>query len=391
METVREKFAKQVVACAVRLHQEHREVDPRSGKQVSFGLVRMANINPLFDVALELYRLGAPENHRIHLCVYHSQYPLLTRSAIEHRLDSVLDRRKPAAVFDLPEIRSVLAAHDELNQLFIVLSSPITEVGRDHDYDWAVVEPSSMRSLIQLAGRVRRHRKTVCETINLLIFDQNLRSIERHDQPAYIRPGFESAAPEFRLATHVLSDLLREEERTIIDARPRIFARTPLQTNLRLADLEHARLDRLMHEPQRRQLSERERRNGIQDTPSLLSAYSWWVQPKSILSGVLQQEQPFRKQSQQEVDLILLPNEDGDDYKLCYLLAQKKGQAIEVPIELAKNHRISDLLLEGMRIQPWGDPDFMLSLTKLAEELDLDLATCARRFATVTLPELFLS
>ena len=38
-----------------------------------------------------------------------------------------------------------------------MLGSPVTEVGRDHDYDWAVVEPSSMRSLIQLAGRVRRH------------------------------------------------------------------------------------------------------------------------------------------------------------------------------------------------------------------------------------------
>lgn len=30
--------------------------------------------------------------------------------------------------------------------------------GRDHDYDWAIVEPSSMRSIIQLAGRIRRHR-----------------------------------------------------------------------------------------------------------------------------------------------------------------------------------------------------------------------------------------
>lgn len=46
----------------------------------------------------------------------------------------------------------------ERDHVVIVMATSVAEVGRDHDYDWAVVEPSSMRSLIQLAGRVRRHR-----------------------------------------------------------------------------------------------------------------------------------------------------------------------------------------------------------------------------------------
>ncbi|MFA5495948.1 MAG: type I-F CRISPR-associated helicase Cas3f, partial [Porticoccaceae bacterium] len=154
----RSEFALKVRDAALRLHRENHDTDPKTGKRVSFGLVRMANIDPLFDVALALYRHGAPENARIHLCVYHSQFPLLIRSAIEHRLDTALNRRTPDAVFELPEIRSALDTRKEEDHLFIVLGSPVTEVGRDHDYDWAVVEPSSMRSLIQLAGRIRRHR-----------------------------------------------------------------------------------------------------------------------------------------------------------------------------------------------------------------------------------------
>lgn len=93
---------------ALRLHRDHHCIDPQSGKRVSFGLVRMANIDPLFDVALALYALGAPETTRIHLCVCHSQYPLLIRSAIENQLDTALDRRVPEGVFALPDIRSRL-------------------------------------------------------------------------------------------------------------------------------------------------------------------------------------------------------------------------------------------------------------------------------------------
>src|SRR5690606_16733848 len=141
----------------------------------------------LVDVALALYALGAPENTRIHLCTYHSQYPLLIRSAIEHRLDATLDRRVPDAVFALPEIRSRLDASAEPDQLFIVFGSPVTEVGRDHDYDWAVVEPSSMRSLIQLAGRIRRHRPGAVDTPNMRVLESNLRHFEHRGEPAYCK------------------------------------------------------------------------------------------------------------------------------------------------------------------------------------------------------------
>ncbi|MCX7257964.1 MAG: type I-F CRISPR-associated helicase Cas3, partial [Polaromonas sp.] len=169
------RFAELARDAAVQLHAQHHSDDPHSGKRVSFGLIRMANIEQLVEVALALYALGAPDGVQIHLCVYHSQFPLLIRSGIERQLDQALNRRQRDAVFGLPGIRQRFDAYPQADQLFIVLGSPVTEVGRDHDYDWAVVEPSSMRSLIQLAGRIRRHREGDCQAPNLRVFDFNLR------------------------------------------------------------------------------------------------------------------------------------------------------------------------------------------------------------------------
>ncbi|GAA4332034.1 type I-F CRISPR-associated helicase Cas3f [Pigmentiphaga soli] len=203
----RRGFALLLRDAALRLHASHHGVDPRSGKRISFGLVRMANIDPLFDVALALFRHGAPAGTHIHLCVYHSQFPLYVRSAIEHRLDTALNRRDVDAVFELPDVRRAIDCQAAQDQLFIVLGSPVTEVGRDHDYDWAVVEPSSVRSLIQLAGRVLRHRqqKSV-DRPNLLVSNSNLRHFERPGEPAFCRPGFESRT--FPLRPHTLGELL---------------------------------------------------------------------------------------------------------------------------------------------------------------------------------------
>ena len=126
--------------------------------------------------------------------------------------------------------------------MFIVLGSPVTEVGRDHDYDWAIVEPSSMRSLIQLAGRIRRHRAGGCSTPNLRVFNTNLRHCRKPDEPAFCRPGFESSA--FPLTEHHLDRLLSTSERDVIDARPRIVSvpAEQLRPHNRLVDLEHKRM-----------------------------------------------------------------------------------------------------------------------------------------------------
>ena len=104
-----------------RLHAANHSADPVSGKKLSFGLVRFANIDPLVAVARELIRLGAETGQRIHLCVYHSRHPLLVRSAIERRLDRLLNRKKPEAIFADPEVQQRLAASAETDHLFVCL------------------------------------------------------------------------------------------------------------------------------------------------------------------------------------------------------------------------------------------------------------------------------
>lgn len=387
---IRREFAAQVQGHAQALHADQHSVDPRSGKRVSFGLIRMANIEPIFDVALALYKLGAEPGQRIHLCVYHSQYPLLIRSAIENRLDQALNRRVPDAVFELPDIRQRLDAQDEPDHLFIVLGSPVTEVGRDHDYDWAVVEPSSMRSLIQLAGRVRRHRVDECASPNLVLLDTNLRHLEQPGEPAYYRPGFEGSG-EFRLRTHRIETLLEPEERAIIDARPRIIEREPLRPQENLIDLEHFRLRKTMLASSAgadsAELPKYRRRRGASQPPAL-GAYSWWRIPRATLTGVLPQQQRFREDVMKRTDLVLLPDESGEDYRLMCVEPSREAKASPlVPIENGKNHRVTPAEMDGPRICAWGEVDYMEALATLAEQRGMELEDCARRFGTVTLPD----
>jgi CRISPR-associated endonuclease/helicase Cas3 len=128
----------------VALHKGHHQQHP-SGKKISIGLVRIANINPLVAIAKLLYANPAPKNFRIHYCVYHSQYPLAQRAYIENKLDQALNRKDQEAIWRFPEIQHALNNYPEQNQLFVVLATSVAEVGRDHDYDWAIAEPSSMR------------------------------------------------------------------------------------------------------------------------------------------------------------------------------------------------------------------------------------------------------
>ena len=265
-EEVRPTIATLLRQNALALHQQHHSVDPHSGKRVSFGLVRMANIDPLVDVARVLFQQGAPEGVRIHLCVYHSRHPLVMRSGIERQLDRTLQRAEPDRVFQQPDIRRLLDSSEESDHLFIVLGSPVTEVGRDHDYDWAIVEPSSMRSIIQLAGRVRRHREQVCESPNILLLDTNLKHWEQPGKPAFHKPGFETDL-QWRLSSHSLSELLTEDEYKVIDARPRVLARETLHAKDSLVDLEHERLHQLMIEQPAEPLTKKELRIGKTPKP----------------------------------------------------------------------------------------------------------------------------
>ncbi|MFB9885309.1 type I-F CRISPR-associated helicase Cas3f [Balneatrix alpica] len=370
------------------LHQTHAETDPHSGKQVSFGLIRMANIEPLIEVAQALFQQELPPSWRIHLCVYHSQFPLFLRSAIEYRLDQTLNRRTPSAVFELADIRQRLDHSPEPQQIFVVLGSPVTEVGRDHDYDWAIAEPSSMRSLIQLAGRIRRHRPGACKAANLLILDTNIKHLREPAQAAFCQPGYET--PSTRLNSHRLADILTLEQYQRIDARPRLLERSPLQPRSNLVDLEHQRTrDTLLmpSAPAAVPAGRRTARTGAvaQGLPPL-GAYSCWSLPHISLTAVLPQCFPFREDNQHYQELVFLPDEE-EVALLCHEIDRSnKLDPRPLLIDGSLLHYYGPELFNSSSISPWGDTDMLTALIELAESLEISLNQCAWRFATIRLP-----
>lgn len=369
-------WADRIRTAVTRLHAAHHTTDPRTGKRISFGVVRMANIDPLVQTAQRLLRIGPEQGAHWHLCCYHSRYPMLMRSALESDLDRLLTRKAPDTDFlAQPCVQRLLNRSSAQDHVVIVMATSVAEVGRDHDYDWAVVEPSSMRSLIQLAGRIRRHREGAPAQANMYLLGGNLRALEARDGevvPAYCCPGFECRA--FMLEKHDLASLLTREQLDRLDAGSRVAERRPLELRAsgyggqcmlagNLADLEHAVLREVM-------LGSEECR--------LPCVNLWWTGHTS-LSGEAQRKSRFRKQEPSD-DYVWLPDEDGE---CCALYRLEQGrepttqQGLCSRMEISLHERVSFL----------EDRDYISRLRFLAEEKGLSPRACALRFGRVELPE----
>lgn len=414
----RKDFARLVLQHAWQLHQQSHNhstdttTHAASGKRVSLGLIRMANIAPLYDVALAMYAPDALPSElqgqvRIHLCVYHSQFPLLLRSAIEQQLDTLLNRRGAKADHDpalhRPALRALIDAHPEPHHLFIVLGSPVTEVGRDHDYDWAVVEPSSMRSLIQLAGRVRRHRPGAVGGVNMVVLDSNLRHYEHKGEAAFCKPGFEERLPgvkpkpkdpgphdyawRFGLETHQMSSLCPGLSKgpAPIDAQPRIEPKVSLKPEHNLLDLELARMQDAM--------LVRTQNKTFFTAPKRDCTLQWHEPqpdaPRSLwLTGLLPQFQRFRQDDQKRVDVALLPDEEEETLQLHRVQdGERRYEKLYVPIHHSLCHPVPAAQLASPSVSPWPQLGLMEELAALAQARGLSLEQCAERYATASLPE----
>ncbi len=223
-------------------HQQHYTIDKKSGKRVSFGVVRVANIAPC--IALTKFLLEEEyENIEVKVMAYHSNQVLLLRHEQERHLDAVLKRKEEAGVEPKAFKNAIIRTHIENSQtqdiVFVLVATPVEEVGRDHDFDWAVVEPSSFRSIIQLAGRVRRHRVGEIDRPNMALMQYNYRAFQKSDEEGryFNRPGYEE---NITLHTHDLSKLVdRKALLERVDATPRIENPKKLDARNSLSDLEH--------------------------------------------------------------------------------------------------------------------------------------------------------
>jgi CRISPR-associated endonuclease/helicase Cas3 len=194
-----------------RLHDAHGwniDVDGHSVK-VSIGLVRMSNVDPCLEVAQRLVSAVADA----HVVTYHAREPLLRRTYKEHHFDKILRRARGNALLE-EEMRKHLAKFDKrsANAIFVVVATPVEEVGRDHDFDWGIIEPSSMHSIIQTAGRVNRHRLCTVESANIAILNRCYRDVKRESDkgPVFFDPGNEICYDDDRTShpSHTMTELL---------------------------------------------------------------------------------------------------------------------------------------------------------------------------------------
>ena len=125
------------------------------------------------------------------------------------------------------EIIELMKHSQQKNVPFVVIATPVEEVGRDHDFDWAVIDASSVQSIVQTAGRVNRHRRETIHEPNIIIPQFNYRHCknvqqQKPKQPAFIYPGYESYSQDENYPNHDLAKLLPwQNNQLIIDARLR--------------------------------------------------------------------------------------------------------------------------------------------------------------------------
>ena len=225
------------------MHKKFALQDKSSGKYVSIGVVRMANIEPCVRLSKYLAESDWPADVMPKLMVYHSRQVLLLRHEQEKYLDHVLNRKeKYCRTINISDVvmRQHIDNAEQSNIVFLVIATPVEEVGRDHDFDWAVIEPSSYRSIVQLAGRVLRHRELTGDTVaaNVAIMRYSCKGIEHNSGLVFTRPGFE--CDKYRLKSHDIQNLVNVKElEAAINSIPRIVKPKRLCPREKLVDLEH--------------------------------------------------------------------------------------------------------------------------------------------------------
>ncbi len=293
-------------------HQQHHSVDPTTNIKVSFGVVRVANITPCITLTKYLLQAGYTEDNtenyggsiQVKVMAYHSQQVLLLRHEQEKHLDAVLKRKEkkgqPQQAFSDPVIRQHLDSSQAQNIIFILVATPVEEVGRDHDFDWAIIEPSSYRSIVQLAGRVRRHRPDETELVNIGLMQYNLKAFKGNDKQGekyFIRPGYEDGIPK-ALPSHNVANLVDSKPlKSNLSAIPRIQVPVKPKEQI-LASLEHHVTHNLLTTFG----------NVGADTMQGYLTETWYL---TALPQVLT---PFRK-SEASINLFLFYNTDDDS---CY-------------------------------------------------------------------------
>ena len=220
-----------VQSCIMDLHRMNGFMVGKT--KVSVGLIRVPNIKECQLLVKHLQCTGLP----VRVGCYHSKDIFLARMIKEQKLDHLLSRHKGnEALENCEEVRDAVA-QGRSDIALVLVATPVEEVGRDHDFDWAVIDASSCTSIIQTAGRVNRHRlfELPLGSYNVAIPRYSIKHCKNLDRarplaPIYQMPGHEAVLPnyvpkEFRYLRDVAGMLCRGpghlESDLIVNARIR--------------------------------------------------------------------------------------------------------------------------------------------------------------------------
>lgn len=171
---------------AVELAEDHHE--QTEGRRFSIGVVRFNHVASARRLALWLNQRENQGDWAVRVVSLTARLGTTERQTIEGTLNCVLNR-KNEDWWDHPAVRRALQSTDR-NVLVIVVTTPIIEVGRDFDFDWAILEPSSHQSIIQSAGRVLRHRhRCLSNTPNVWLLSHSVRHLSGTRGKPYGHPG----------------------------------------------------------------------------------------------------------------------------------------------------------------------------------------------------------
>ena len=367
----------------LKLHSMNCEIYSKGNRKIniSCGVVRMANITPCADFGKYLLNTDFNENICVKSMIYHSQQILIMRHIQEKFLDDVLKRDNKKHFYDNPSIKADISKlPDNITDLiYVVVATPVEEIGRDHDFDWAVIEPSSFRSIIQMAGRVRRHRSETYSNENIAVMQYNYKgyknkSMGKSNEIVFLRPGYEESNSK-ALKSHNLTDIIDEENdlKKGITSIPRINKPEELKPKERLSDLEHNAMENGVGDMQNQGP---EKSLGFIDQCWWLTAY-----PQDLVK--------FRQGTRSET-YYLIPNKENDDeFDFCEKVEKNiklengriKPEISYEKIGNLKNIKITKEVFDKSRI--WFDRDYYSILTDSDYSIDGDAEITAQKYGFI--------
>lgn len=366
----------------INKHHHHHTQDKATQLNVSFGVVRVANISPCIELTQYLLEKDWPEDTQVRVMAYHSQQVLLMRSKQEQHLDAVLKRKEKKK--EAPKAFSNPIIHQHLEQIkkqsaqvkqviFILVATPVEEVGRDHDFDWAAIEPSSFRSIIQLAGRVKRHREGEVEQTNISVMQYNWLAIRDHhieNNKAYKRPGFEE---RIQLESHDLHKIIPVSDiQNNLNAIPRIQKPEQMNANY-MKDIQKAKnLTELEHEATWYCLAFYKNKD--------VNTLQGYLKQTWFLTALPQKYTPFREGPPTK-KLFLVFDEHNETSRFCE--KNDDGYAIDRENILnIKRLKLSNIATSRL----WLQRDFDNSCQALVDNQSLSQRIISLRYGEINLP-----